>query len=247
MILLLDLGNSRIKWGLAENGEFRSFGAVETVEALPAEWAGHPQPARAMACSVQSVEMASAVTTLVWETWQLELEWLVPTAELMGVRNHYQDPASLGADRWAALLGARARFADEALIVVSAGTALVVDALTADGDYLGGMILPGYRLMKASLAKGTARLPLVQGRFVPFPVSTADAIETGCLSALTGAISAMLLRLETFGQKNTHIVISGGDAAMLAPLLAGEVSMLDNLVLQGLLAYGMRGVNFPQG
>lgn len=239
MILLLDLGNSRIKWALAENGSFLAHGAVSHVDDLAAAWANLAAPSRALGCAVSNAQTQSAVAAQVTLRWQIGVQWLQPAAQQGGIRNGYDDPARLGADRWAALFGARTRFPQTALVVVSAGTALVVDALTADGQFLGGMILPGYQLMKQSLSQGTARLPLARGRFAPFPTSTDDAIETGCLSALAGAIAAMVERLTNSGQQSPQIVLSGGDAARLQPLLAGPVSVVDNLALYGLAALAL--------
>lgn len=233
MILLLDLGNSRIKWALAESGAFLRQGVAENVAELA--WDDLPTPRRVLGCCVASDAMREAIALAVLARFGLAVEWLHPQAEQGGVNNHY-DVARLGADRWAAVLGARARFPGQALVVVSAGTALVVDALTAHGDFLGGMILPGYRLMKSSLAQGTARLPLASGEFRPFPRTTDDAIETGCLSAQAGAIEAMAARLAAAGQRDVRVLLSGGDAARLAPCLSQPCAIVDNLALYGLAA-----------
>ncbi|MDR3413080.1 MAG: type III pantothenate kinase [Formivibrio sp.] len=246
MILLLDLGNSRIKWALADHGAFLVSGVVQDPADLASAWEGLPAASRALGCSVSSPEIQAGVAAQIALRWQITVEWLQVLSRQAGVRNRYDEPARLGADRWAALLGARARVPDRALVVVSAGTALVVDALTADGDFLGGMILPGYRLMKQALASGTARLPVANGHFVPFPTSTDDAIETGCLSALSGAISAMAERLASAGQHPIQILISGGDASLLQPLLNGQIAIMDNLALSGLLTVATIHEGNPQ-
>lgn len=239
MILLLDLGNSRIKWSLAEQGQLMVSGAAADVGELALSWVGQVRPERALGCCVANEQIRRAVEAEVAHRWSLVIDWLQPVATQMGVRNHYATPASLGADRWAALLGARACFPAVPLVVVSAGTALVVDALTLDGDYLGGMILPGYQMMKSALAEGTAQLPLSSGNFVLFPENTADAIETGVLSAMIGAIQTMLNRLAGAGQIGIRIVLSGGNAQMLAILLGSQALVVDNLALLGLAALTM--------
>jgi len=236
MILLLDLGNSRIKWALAEQGELIVSGAAAKISELAAAWADMATPRRVSGCCVAGEQTRCEIETEVASRWGLVVDWLQPVAVQMGVRNHYANPASLGADRWAALLGARSCFPGTALVVVSAGTALVVDVLTAEGDYPGGMILPGYQLMKTALASGTAQLPLASGTFVPFPVNTADAIETGCLSAMLGAILAMANRLAGAGQMGVRIILSGGNANALAILLGSQAQVVDNLALLGLAA-----------
>lgn len=237
MILLLDLGNTRIKWALAENGDFPVRGAVEDPARLAEAWASLAEPERVLACAVGSPGQQEQVAALVRNLWQRKIEWLKPLACEAGVRNGYSQPSQLGADRWAALLGARARFPGLPLVVVSAGTALVVDALSADGIFLGGMILPGYRMMKSALASNTARLPLAEGRFAPFPTSTDDAIETGCLSALSGTISVMTSRLASRESLPVRVLLSGGDASRLLPQLDCEATIVDNLALHGLAAW----------
>lgn len=224
MNLLLDLGNTRCKW---LQGDYSGVASCTTE--LAAQWAALPAPSRLVGCAVASLTQQAEIDRLAQNLWGSRVNWLSAQARACGVTNRYARPAQLGADRWAAAIGAHVRHPGQDLILVSAGTALVVDALNAQGDFLGGMILPGYRLMKEALATQTARLPLAQGRFLPFPDNTDDAIETGCLSALTGAIFQMQQRLP-----GATLLISGGDATLLAPLLNSSARVVDNLVLHGL-------------
>lgn len=234
MNLLLDLGNSRIKWALVLAGNLTRQGAGSLAE-LAQIWQGLPFPRRILGCSVVSAEQQAAVEAQARQLWNLSVQWAVPEREALGVRNHY-DISRLGADRWMAVLGAHWQFPGEDLLVVSAGTAQVVDVLTAAGDFLGGTIQPGYQLMKDALADRTARLPRAAGAFACFPTATDDAIETGCLNALTGAIEAMRGRLQSAGASSVRVVLTGGDAGRLALRLDGLVAVVDNLPLQGLAA-----------
>jgi type III pantothenate kinase len=163
---------------------------------------------------------------------------------MAGVRNGYRQAEQLGADRWAALIAARGLVTTDA-VVVMAGTALTVDALTADGQFLGGVIAPGFRLMRQALARGTADLGLPGGEPVNFPQSTGEAIVNGALVAMTGAIETMRLRLEAASSKAAQVLLSGGDGPLLLPILranlAERVIPVDNLVLGGL----MRLANLP--
>lgn len=104
MILLLDLGNSRIKWALAENGAFLAYGAVQQVTDLAMAWSALPVPRHALGCAVSSPEIQASVAALVAARWQIGMEWLQPAARQGGVSNGYDEPARLGADRWAGLL-----------------------------------------------------------------------------------------------------------------------------------------------
>ncbi len=241
MIVALDLGNTRIKWavhpgGLPVAGRMLADGAVDPagVDSLPGCWAAWGQPDEIAACSVAGSAADAALERLAGRL-AVPLRRIRPLALAAGVRNLYGNPASLGADRWAALAGARARGRDAAL-VVDAGTAMTVDALAADGRFLGGLIVPGYDLMRASLARGTARLPVAAGSFDPFPRSTDDAIVTGALQAMAGAVSRTRDAMLAAGESAPQLLLTGGCASLLQPLLASFAPLyLPSLVLEGVL------------
>jgi len=226
MDLLLDLGNTRCKWALGG-----ACGAASSFDELIGQWQDLPAPRQALGCAVASPALQSALADWIRQHWGLSVFWLQATASMDGVRNRYTEPQQLGADRWACALGAHALFPQRDLLIVSAGTALVVDALTAEGEFMGGTISPGYRLMKQALATQTARLPLTQGVCVAFPDNTADAIESGCINALCGAIVAMYRHLP-----GCDVVLTGGDAALLAACLNRPTCVVDNLAIRGLEA-----------
>jgi type III pantothenate kinase len=166
--------------------------------------------------------------------------WIASAREQCGVRNSYDDPAQLGCDRWAALIGAW-RLCGGPALVVNAGTALTVDALTADGVFVGGIIVPGEHLMRGALAGNTAGLALRPGNFSFFPNTTGDAIMSGTIDAMAGAVERMAHFLEEAGQARPLCVLSGGGAASLATQLNLEVRVVDNLVLEGLLVISGSG------
>ena len=148
-----------------------------------------------------------------------------------GVTNHYLKPEKLGVDRWCALIGAHG-LSRTAAIVVMAGTATTIDTLDADGNFLGGLILPGGDLMRRSLAADTAALPFADGRHADYPRCTDDAIVTGCIEAQVGAIERAWQRL---GNIDKACLLSGGNAASLAPHLGIRWRAVANLPLEGLL------------
>jgi type III pantothenate kinase len=126
-------------------------------------------------------------------------------------------------------------FPGEALVVATCGTATTVDALTADGRFLGGMILPGLRLMAGALARNTAQLPHVaEDAIVPaiFADNTDDAIASGCMAAQAGAIERAVAAHGKHGA--ARCILSGGAAHLIAPHLSIPHSKVDNLVLVGL-------------
>jgi len=240
-ILCLDCGNSRLKWGLAGPHGWVSQGNIPNQEigtlALR-DWQNLPRPTR-----VVGVNVAGEATRVRVEAqlvrWRATPEWLIAREQACGVYNRYSRPSQLGADRWAALIAARARIALElfpsACIVVNAGTALTVDALDATGVFRGGIIVPGMKMMLQALADNTAALKIQPGRYHDFPINTADALYSGAMHALCGAIEQMRKRLGS-DETEPKVMLSGGAAAEIAPHLTGPVEVVDNLVLEGVLA-----------
>ncbi|MGL4997320.1 MAG: type III pantothenate kinase [Deefgea sp.] len=229
--LLIDVGNSRIKW---RHGA--QYGIAQNIAELWQQCANLPQAQQVIGCAVASPELQTQIAQLFALHWQAATTWLKVSRNALGIHNHYLNLHEQGCDRWAAILGASQRFPKQNLLVISAGTALVIDSLTAEGDFLGGTIAPGLGLMKAALHQATARLPLAQGQIQHFPQSTTDAIETGCLRAILGAIKIAEAQLEAHNQLETKIMLFGGDAATLQALLNGKAIAVDNLVLDGLAA-----------
>nr|WP_286206676.1 type III pantothenate kinase [Thauera linaloolentis] len=230
--MLIDAGNTRIKWQLqaAASGRIDAEGAVahEDIAALSHLGQAAASPLRVVGSNVAGAVTAARISTALGVE---HIEWLRPGAQACGVRNLYADPGQLGADRWAALIGAR-DLHPGACLVVMAGTATTVDLLSAAGEFLGGLILPGVELMQQSLAAGTAQLPLATGRFTPQPRNTVDAIRSGCLQAQAGAIERMFRQVA--GQPDALCLLGGGAADAFADLLGIPLRRFENLVLHGL-------------
>ena len=234
-ILAIDAGNSRIKWGVHEGGSWVAQDWVATARAprLAAAWAGLEPPHAVIAANVAGARVARAIAAAARPIGQ-RVRFIKSAAAQCGVRNAYADPRQLGPDRWAALIGARGLH-EGPCVVVNAGTTMTVDALDAEGVFLGGMIVAGMDLMRGALARGTAALRPRPGRFAFFPARTADAIESGAVNALAGAVERMLRFMREAGQDRPLTVISGGAASIIAQQLNGAVEVVDNLVLEGLV------------
>lgn len=234
-ILAIDAGNTRIKWGVHEDGSWRVQGWVATARAasLARAWARLDRPDAIIAANVAGARVAGALERAA-RPFKRRIRYAKSAARQCGVRNSYDAPAQLGADRWAALIGARQRHRG-ACIVVSAGTTMTVDALSADGVFLGGLIIAGAGLMRDALARNTAQLRPRGGRFTFFPARTADAIESGAVNALAGAVERMRRFMREAGEETLLTVLSGGYAHRLAPHLNESVEVVDNLVLEGLI------------
>jgi type III pantothenate kinase len=234
MILAIDAGNSRVKWGWHDGGGWSSLATVSLIEFAAANHdinpfaATHENPARIV---ISNVAGDGAHQLLInWTSiFDAEPLWLKGEAERCGVRSRYERPEQLGPDRWAALIAARALHQGPCL-VVNAGTATTADVLSAQGEFLGGLILPGVDLMRFVLHEHTGRLPLQEGQFVRTPRNTVDAIETGCRHAQAGAVE----RMARVAGAGAQCVVSGGAGKALIEQLGIPSRYVENLVLEGL-------------
>jgi type III pantothenate kinase len=233
-LLCLDAGNTRLKWGLRAKSGWLAQGTL-THNAILSLGAQLPAPpARILACNVAGVTVATHIEALA-ATLAVPLDWFRSAPAAAGVTNGYATPTQLGADRWAALIGARHHHTGSALIVM-AGTATTIDVLSAEGQFRGGLILPGLDLMRTALARNTAGLPEATGHFAPLPTNTDDAIVSGALQATLGAIERIAAHSCRPANADFSIVLSGGAADALAAHLALPVRRIEHLVLEGLAA-----------
>ena len=233
MMLCLDAGNSRVKWGLRATGTWRAQGACAHADITSLATRLPAAPDRVIACNVAGDKVAEQIAALA-RSLAIPLAWWHSASAVLDVSNGYQAPGQLGADRWAALVGARGLHAGPA-VVVMAGTATTIDALDGDGRFLGGLILPGIALMRQALARNTAGLPEAQGTHRDYPANTGDAIVSGSIEATAGAIERMVRRLSCRPAGADFLcLLSGGAAGALAPHLSQPFMQVDNLVLEGL-------------
>ena len=245
MILAIDAGNSRVKWGWLEHDgaagstELR-WSSVATVSLIEfAASSDHVNPFSVTHEAPESIVISNvagdgAHQLLVnWTSiFDAEPLWLRGEAERCGVRSRYERPEQLGPDRWAALVAARGLHSG-ACLVVNAGTATTVDMLAADGTFLGGAILPGVELMRFVLHEHTGRLPIQEGNYRDMPRNTLDAIETGCRHAQAGAIERLYRAFREL-DANPLCVVSGGAGHSLMDQLSAPRRYVENLVLDGL-------------
>ena len=239
--LLLDGGNSQLKWAWVENGTFSEVGHApyRDLTQLGEEWLQFAdEDVKIVGCAV----CGSVKKAMVEEQLTRPVEWLSSMPQALGIRNHYRCPEEHGSDRWFNALGSR-RFTQNACVVVSCGTAVTTDALTEDNHYLGGTIMPGFHLMKEAMALKTANLNRPIGKVYPFPTTTPNAIASGMMDAVCGALMMMHGRLKdkTGGDKPVDIIITGGGAGRVVQALPesfvhdNQVKIVDNLVIHGLL------------
>lgn len=243
--LALDIGNTRLKWGLYSAGRpgatLLAHGAVflENIDQLAEQdWAGlQPVPTQTLGCVVAGELVRRRVEEQL-ELWDLEPHWLVSAAQGGGVTNGYEHPTRLGSDRWLALIGARARMRAAGggpAVVVMVGTAVTVDALDAEGRFLGGLILPGFGLMLKALESGTAGLRVPTGDVHDFPLNTSDALMSGGAFGIAGAVERMHDQLTARCGAPVQVLMSGGAAVKLAPITRVPVELVEMLVFEGVL------------
>ena len=243
MILLLDAGNSRLKWATLRNGDLEHGGSFALAqgnigELASAAWSELERPDAVVVANVAGEPFRRALNSWVKRRWKLIPEYVQATAEAFGVRNAYRQPERLGIDRWLALLGARELFND-ALCVVDCGTALTIDVLAQDGRHLGGLIIPGMCLMQNALTERseTVRQQIADAsheQVTLLGTDTGSAVAGGTLYAEVAVIDRVLSDLRTELGEPLCCVLTGGDAQRLAPLLAVRGELEADLVLRGL-------------
>ncbi len=244
--LLLDLGNSCLKWTFAAASLGEPQRQRWPADGLSADlvrtWRGHARPQRVLAASVTAIERRNwidrALASLGWP----QAEWLASPARHGGIVNAYRQPQKLGIDRFLSMLAAD-RAGHAPCVVAACGTALTLDALAADGRHLGGQIVPGLHAMLQGLARAAPGLPVASKDCTALLAGdSADAIATGARHALAGAIEHFAAGVAPRISKHPALVLCGGDAAIVNALLRRPGTVLDDAVLRGLLAWA----NEPQ-
>jgi type III pantothenate kinase len=243
--LAIDIGNTRLKWAQYAAPQPGSAvvaqGAVflETIDTLAeTDWKRLSPPSSMLGCVVAGDAVRRRVEEQM-ELWDTEAHWVVSSAREAGLVNGYDHPNRLGADRWVALIGARARLLASGpprpALVVMIGTAATVDAIDADGRFLGGLILPGFGLMLKALEMGTAGLKFPTGEVVDFPTNTSDALMSGGANAIAGAIERQHRKLLDRTGQEPALFMTGGAAVKLAPITDLAFETVDSLIFDGLL------------
>lgn len=241
--LLIDIGNTFLKWGLfrspspggaRENRLESGHVLLAEMPALTTQFSKFRVPGQIIISNVAGTRVRSTMLRIL-EVWSDAPSpyWVIPDTRQCGVTNSYRNPAQLGSDRWAALIGARHLLGSRASLVVVCGTATTIDFLDGEGVFKGGVILPGVGLMLRALHQHTAALPDADGEYVDDPIQTVDAIASGCQHAQAGAIERVF-NLHAAQDPDLTCIISGGAARALAPRLNMPFELHDNLVLEGL-------------
>jgi type III pantothenate kinase len=248
--LALDVGNTRLKWALYDaptpGAGLLAQGAVflENIEKLAdEEWRGLPSPSRIMGCVVAGDPVKWRVRDQL-ELWDAQPSWVVASTAEAGLSNGYDHPSRLGADRWVAMIGAHhrllARGERRPIVLAMVGTAVTVEALDANGCFLGGLILPGHGIMLRALESGTAGLHVPTGEVTNFPSNTSDALTSGGTFAIAGAIERMVENVVQHCGQMPACMMTGGAGWKMAPSMQRPFELVDNLIFDGLLEIASR-------
>ncbi len=245
-MIVIDAGNTRIKWAQAD--ELGKLGAIRAASHVAIEQSDLKHllkdANRVIVANVAGDVVAEKIKGMMKQ--EVKPQFLIPLAEACNVMNGYDQKNQLGIDRWAAVIAAW-HMQQQPCIVINAGTAITIDVLAQDkaskkGAYLGGSILPGLQLMYEALSDRTANLsPDSTGVVEVFPKNTQDAIHTGCMDAVVGAVVLKMKQLEKYSAFLPKIVVSGGDAVKIEHALSPHLSrvvMIENIVLEGILLLG---------
>ena len=248
--LAVDVGNTRLKWALYQSPQRHSAPLTQGVEFLDhidklaeGAWATLTAPQRMLGCVVAGDIVRRRVEEQM-EIWDAPAQWVVPNAEEAGIRNGYDYPARLGADRWVAMIGAWQRTLVQGparpMVVVMVGTAVTVDAVDASGKFLGGLILPGHGIMLRALESGTAGLHVPTGDVCEFPTNTSDALTSGGTYAIAGAVERMVQHVRSRCGSEPKCIMAGGAGWKMAPSMSAQFELVDNLIFDGLLEIAAR-------
>ena len=240
MMLLVDIGNTRVKWATCTDGRLSRQESADYSSWDVAHWRDHlfaHDVNHVVAASVAgsaSREMLTQAAAASGAT----VQFVASTTQAAGIRNAYADPALLGVDRWVAVIGAH-HMKRTACCVVDVGTAATIDAVDDAGRHLGGFIVPGPRLMVASLHSGTSDLAAYSARSIPeartlFANNTRDAIERGCRVALAALIDRAFYDLARLVPMQPALLGTGGAMDEVAPYVIAPLEIVPDLVMHGL-------------
>ncbi len=243
MKLLVDIGNSRVKWttmdnnGLSDSHSFdRNKSGIKA--SLNKAWKALSDIESIYVANVAGEKIAEQLSDWTQKQWDITPQFIHAEKKHFGVSNAYDEPEKLGVDRWLSLISAR-QHARLAQCIIDCGTAITVDIVTKTGQHQGGMIIPGISIMKSSLVNNTDALTADTDtqEFKTLATNTYSAIQTGTLYAVTATIERIINDLKESFNNRVRFIITGGDAEALLPLLSDDVHYYPDIVLKGLAFY----------
>ncbi|MFP1684166.1 type III pantothenate kinase [Alloalcanivorax sp. C16-1] len=235
MKLFVDVGNTALKWRRRDGDRVAQGGEVHArdwVKALDAPLAS-PAPESVWVASVAGPEADRRIADLVRERTGCEPQFYYSREHDFGVRNCYPEARRLGADRWVALVECWQRFG--AGIVIDCGSALTIDAVDGEGDFLGGYIVPGLGMLRNALLRDTADVHVEQASArLGLGRSTGECVHNGLLRMSVAFVTDVVVELRERLPDTCKVLVTGGDADELSASFSFEFLHLPDLVLDGL-------------
>ncbi|WP_428354323.1 type III pantothenate kinase [Methyloprofundus sp.] len=235
-MILIDIGNTRIKWAVQQAGQLEEMHAMVHIGTnieiqLLAAWQPLNTPGPIYLACVGAESVKLQVIRVAEQLWpHISLQEISTQKYAQGVHNAYPIYSKLGVDRWLAILGAFHEYTAP-VCIVSSGSAITLDIVDAQGQHLGGMIMPGLNLLQQALAKGTANLKIASEQYpLGLANDTEAAIYNGNLCAIKGFIQQGIAEFK----KPIQLILTGGDANYLADSLKLDAIIDARLVLKGL-------------
>jgi type III pantothenate kinase len=235
-VLLIDCGNSRIGWshydGDAITAPKSGLHGGTLPRKITAQWP--QQPARqVLIANVAGVGLQQQLESWFASHWDITPTFLQAQRQAHGVTNGYPQAESLGVDRWLALIGARS-VASQPLCVVDCGTAVTIDLLDAGGVHHGGVITPGYGMMLTCLQQGTAIAGITSHGYSGqlLGSSTAECIGSGAVNTIAALIDRVMR-----AKPGHALLMTGGDAQRICPLLEHHADVIPDLLFRGMARY----------
>jgi len=246
MKLVFDIGNTRLKWGLADSGKLVQTGYVNVDEFTPIKLAQQidhlDRIQEAYLCSVAAPSILESVVAWLNQQQQINSTVVHTQKTACGISNNYTAIEQLGVDRWIAALGARSLRAEGDLIIIDVGTALTIDWLSAENVFEGGVILPGHRLMHDALVGRTAG---IQSEYLDnrqiIGKSTHECVNSGIGYGLAGGVERIVNEMCNIINNPVLILLTGGGAEALNSKIHLSARYEPHLVLLGLLDYAQQG------
>ncbi len=239
-IFLLDIGNTNMKWAVLRDGHPGKITSIlhrgeDIRELADREWSSVAVPNQVYISSVVGKELEDCLSAWIRQHWGLEPRFIQSTIEACGVVNSYREPERLGVDRWLSMIAVYS-MSPGAVCVVDCGTAVTIDLIGSDGQHLGGLILPGFELMRQALAEKTS-IPFEGGvkHDGLLATDTESAIAAGGVNAVAALVEKIVQDVATHHNATPELVLTGGDAAVLQGAVEIPSRIEVDLVLQGLI------------
>ena len=247
MYLLVDAGNSSIKWNIYDSANKRMqlppqsflWRTDDLSNLLKQHWGGLKSIDAALISNVAGQAVQQAVQHYVQTLWGARSRVITTAPHAFGVHNGYKNPDQLGVDRWLAVLAASTIKPKQNVCVVQCGSAITIDTVTAAGNHKGGLIVPGAQMMKNALTQQThgVKIGHSDSDLSPFTDSTSSAVNHGVILAAIGFVDRALSGIETELEGEVAKIISGGDASMIIEHSRHTYIHEPELVLKGLALY----------